>query len=74
MQDDLHPVWHAFGLPADYMPRKIVIFSEDDEVINFVCDLSVSDHYRANIFNFAAHRRPEHYRMIVERTGAQPPA
>lgn len=49
-------------------------FSEEDEVINFVCDLSVSDHYRANIFNFAAHRRPEHYRMIVERTGAQPPA
>ncbi|MCY1365728.1 N-carbamoyl-D-amino acid hydrolase [compost metagenome] len=49
-------------------------FSEDDEVINFVCDLSVSEHYRANIFNFAAHRRPEHYGMIVERTGARPPA
>ena len=24
-------------------------------------------------FNFAKHRRPEHYRMIVDRTGALPP-
>ena len=24
-------------------------------------------------FNFALHRRVEHYRLIVERTGAQPP-
>nr|WP_255586725.1 glycoside hydrolase family 2 TIM barrel-domain containing protein [Hephaestia mangrovi] len=36
VQDDLHPVWHAFGLPADYMPRKIVVFSEDDEVELFL--------------------------------------
>jgi hypothetical protein len=26
------------------------------------------------VFNFAKHRRPEHYRLIVERTGAEPPA
>ncbi|HEU5019167.1 MAG TPA: glycoside hydrolase family 2 TIM barrel-domain containing protein [Pseudolabrys sp.] len=36
VQDDLHPVWHAFGLPADYMPHKIVVFSEDDEVELFL--------------------------------------
>jgi hypothetical protein len=23
------------------------------------------------MFNFAAHRRPEHYKMIVERVGAE---
>jgi hypothetical protein len=23
------------------------------------------------MFNFAAHRRPEHYRLIVERVGAE---
>jgi hypothetical protein len=23
------------------------------------------------MFNFAAHRRPEHYKLIVERTGAE---
>jgi len=48
-------------------------FSEDDEVINYMCDLSASANYRANIFNFAAHRRPEHYQLIVERTGAGEP-
>jgi hypothetical protein len=25
------------------------------------------------LLNFAKHRRPEHYRMIVDRTGALPP-
>jgi N-carbamoyl-D-amino-acid hydrolase len=23
------------------------------------------------MFNFAAHRRPEHYKLITERTGAE---
>jgi len=35
-QDDLHPVWSGFGLPADYMPRKVVVFSENEEVELFV--------------------------------------
>lgn len=43
---------------------------EGDEVISFDCDLSVGDNYRANIFNFARHRRPEHYGLLTERTGA----
>lgn len=47
--------------------------SEGDEVISFDCDLAIADHYRANIFNFGRHRRPEHYRLIVERTGAGAP-
>ena len=29
--------------------------------------------YKETIFNFALHRRPEHYRLIVERAGAEPP-
>lgn len=44
--------------------------SEDDEVINYVCDLDLANGYRNNIFNFARHRRPEHYQAIVERVGA----
>lgn len=44
--------------------------SEGDEVINYVCDLDMAAGYRANIFNYARHRRPEHYNAIVERTGA----
>ena len=38
------------------------------------CDLDFAQPYRADIFNFAAHRRPEHYRLIVDRAGAIPPA
>jgi predicted amidohydrolase len=44
-----------------------------DEVIVRDCDLDLGAPYRADIFNFAYHRRPEHYRLIVERAGAVPP-
>ena len=29
--------------------------------------------YKTTVFDFARHRRPEHYRLIVDRTGAIPP-
>jgi predicted amidohydrolase len=45
-----------------------------DELVVRKCDLDFALPYRADIFNFAAHRRPEHYGLIVERTGAVPPA
>ena len=45
--------------------------SEDDEVIVHRCDLSLGDDLRRTMFNLAAHRRPEHYRLIVERTGVE---
>ena len=45
-----------------------------DELVVRKCDLDFAAPYRADIFNFAAHRRPEHYGLIVERTGAVPPA
>ena len=44
-----------------------------DELVIRKCDLDFARPYRADIFNFAAHRRPEHYRLITERTGAIPP-
>ncbi len=44
-----------------------------DEVIVARCDLGLGRSYRETTFNFALHRRPEHYRMIVERTGPVPP-
>ena len=47
--------------------------SEDDELIFYNCDLAIGDTFREHIFNFAKHRRPEHYRLIVERTGAGDP-
>lgn len=45
--------------------------SEEDEVICFNADIDLAADLKRNTFNFAAHRRPEHYRLIVERTGAE---
>jgi predicted amidohydrolase len=44
-----------------------------DELVIRKCDLDFAKPYRDDIFNFAAHRRPEHYGLITERTGAIPP-
>jgi predicted amidohydrolase len=45
--------------------------SEDDEVIAVNLDLELGDYLRRTVFNFAKHRRVEHYRLITERTGAR---
>ncbi|MCL4746288.1 MAG: N-carbamoyl-D-amino-acid hydrolase [Burkholderiaceae bacterium] len=45
--------------------------SEEDEVICFNCDIDLAANLKRTMFNFAAHRRPEHYRLIVERVGAE---
>jgi predicted amidohydrolase len=45
-----------------------------DELATAHCDLELTRSYKETVFDFARHRRPEHYRMIVERTGASPPA
>ena len=41
-----------------------------DELQIARCDLDLCASYKTSIFNFAKHRRPEHYSLIVERTGA----
>jgi N-carbamoyl-D-amino-acid hydrolase len=46
---------------------------EADEVITYACDLDAGANIKRNIFNFAKHRRIEHYRLITERTEAIPP-
>jgi predicted amidohydrolase len=45
--------------------------SEDDEVVCFNADLDLAADLKRTMFNFAAHRRPEHYRLIVDRIGAE---
>lgn len=45
----------------------------EDEVITASCDLDMGKHYKSTVFDFAAHRRPEHYGLIVERAGAISP-
>jgi len=44
-----------------------------DQLVVHRCDLDFGERYRRDIFDFAAHRRPEHYRLIIERAGAIPP-
>jgi len=45
--------------------------SEEDEVICYNCDIDLAASLKKTMFNFAAHRRPEHYRLIVDRVGAE---
>ncbi len=47
--------------------------SEDDEVIFCQADLALGDTFKQHVFNLAAHRRPEHYRLIVDQVGAGEP-
>ncbi len=47
--------------------------SEDDEVLAVDADLALGENFRRHVFDFARHRRPEHYRLIVERVGAGDP-
>lgn len=54
---------------------KIVARSEtlDDELVIADCDLDECNFYKTTIFDFARHRRPEHYQLITSRTGAVRP-
>ena len=44
--------------------------TQDDELVVARCDLDHCNSYKATTFNFARHREPEHYGMIIERKGA----
>jgi predicted amidohydrolase len=45
--------------------------TEEDEVVCFNCDIDLAANLTRTPFHSAAHRRPEHYRLIVERVGAE---
>lgn len=47
--------------------------TEDDEVITVNASLDLAQTFRDHVFNFAKHRRPEHYGLIIERVGAGDP-
>jgi predicted amidohydrolase len=44
-----------------------------DELAIARCDLDLGKSYKNSVFNFARHREPQAYGMIVERKGAVPP-
>ncbi|MGF1554344.1 MAG: N-carbamoyl-D-amino-acid hydrolase [Paracoccaceae bacterium] len=43
--------------------------TEGDELVVHACDMDAAAFGKRTIFDFARHRRPEHYRRIVEQTG-----
>ncbi|MBK5925942.1 N-carbamoyl-D-amino-acid hydrolase [Rhodobaculum claviforme] len=48
--------------------------SEGDELLVHACDMDLCNFGKTTIFDFARHRRIEHYGLITERTGAVAPA
>jgi N-carbamoyl-D-amino-acid hydrolase len=47
--------------------------SEDDELVIHACDLEATAFGKATVFDFARHRRIEHYGRITAQIGATPP-
>ena len=48
--------------------------TEEDELIVHGCDLDLCKFSKSDIFDFAAHRRIEHYGLITSRTASKPPS
>ena len=48
-----------------------VAVTEEDELITAACDLDLGQSYKQSVFDFARHREPAHYRLIVESKGAR---
>ena len=68
--------FHMIGGSAIVSPAGEILVqtqSEEDELIFCNIDLALGEPFREHVFNFAKHRRPEHYKMIIERTGAGDP-
>lgn len=65
--------FHMIGGSAIVAPSGEIVAQaqgEEDEVIFARCHLALGEAFLEHVFNFAKHRRPEHYRLITERTGA----
>ncbi|WP_217135546.1 N-carbamoyl-D-amino-acid hydrolase [Leucobacter chinensis] len=47
--------------------------SDEDEVVFASIDLDYAQSFRDSVFDFSAHRRPEHYSIIIDRIGRGEP-
>ena len=71
--EDGHPL---FGGSLIVNPDGAIVAeatTEDDELLVVPCDLDATIFGKQTIFDFARHRRIEHYGLITSRTGAIPP-
>jgi predicted amidohydrolase len=48
-------------------------FTEEDELVVAKCDLDLGTYIKRTVFDFARHRRIEHYGLITEQAGERPP-
>ena len=71
--EDGHPMMGGSVIIAPTSEIVAQCETLDDELITAECDLDDCAFIKETVFNFAAHRRTEHYRLIAERTGAVPP-
>lgn len=61
--------FNMIGQSAIFAPSGEIVaqcVTMEDEVIVHEVDLDMAAEYKRDIFNFAAHRRPEHYGIIAE--------
>lgn len=68
--------FHMIGSSVIVAPTGELVaraLTEEDEVISVKADLRIGENFRKHVFNFAKHRRPENYRLIVDRVGAGEP-
>lgn len=67
---------HLIGGSAIAAPSGEILAkagSEHDEVVVVKVDLESAEPYRESVFNFAAHRRPDAYKIISDRKGRGEP-
>jgi predicted amidohydrolase len=71
--EDDHPLMGGTVIVAPNGEIVAQARTMDDELIVADCDLDAANFGKQTIFNFAAHRRPEHYKIITDQTGATAP-
>ena len=67
--DEDRPGGSAIVAPTGEIAAQAL--TEDDELIATALDLELGEYLRRTVFNFAKHRRIEHYGLITSRTGSQ---
>lgn len=69
--EDGHPLMGGSIMvdPNGYVAARCS--SEDDELMVHACDMDMCNFGKTTIFDFARHRRIEHYGLITETTGTQ---
>lgn len=67
--EDGHPLMGGSAIVNPDGEIVVEAETEDDELIVHHCDLDDTVFGKETIFDFARHRRPEHYQRIVSQTG-----